>query len=115
MLILPYPRAKVSQRNCESWERAADGRVGAQYPGEKEITFPPFTCLESDGDPRLERDAKGNEVVIFPLKVPAAPPPHPPTPTPPPPTPHTALQCLGLFGISAARAEGRFATQGMAV
>ena len=88
-------------------------RVGAQYPGEKEITFPPFTCLESDGDPRLERDAKGNEVVIFPLKVAAAPPsPHPH----PHPTPHTALQCLfGLFGISAARAEGRFATQGMAV
>ncbi len=42
-----------------------------QYPGEKEITFPPYTCLESDGDARLERDAKGNEVVIFPLKVPA--------------------------------------------
>jgi hypothetical protein len=40
-----------------------------QYPGEKEITFPPFTCLESDGDPRVMRDAKGNEVVIFPLKV----------------------------------------------
>jgi hypothetical protein len=41
-----------------------------QYPGEKEITFPPFTCLESSGDARLERDAIGNEVVIFPLKVP---------------------------------------------
>ncbi len=40
-----------------------------QYPGEKEITFPPYTCLESHGDARLERDAKGNEVVIFPLKV----------------------------------------------
>ncbi len=39
-----------------------------QYPGEKEITFPPFTCLESDGDPRVERNARG-EVVIFPLKV----------------------------------------------
>ena len=42
-----------------------------QYPGEKEITFPPFMCLESHGAPWLERDAKGNEVVIFPLKVPA--------------------------------------------
>ena len=54
-----------------------------QYPGEKEITFPPFTCLESHGDARLERDAKGNEVVIFPLKVPGAPPhlhPHPTLP-----------------------------------
>ncbi len=43
--------------------------VGAgQYPGEKEITFPPFTCLESDGDPRVEWTEEG-EVVIFPLKV----------------------------------------------
>ena len=40
-----------------------------QYPGEKEITFPPYTCLEAHGDARLERDAKGNEVIIFPLKV----------------------------------------------
>ncbi len=40
-----------------------------QYPGEKEITFSPFTCLEADGVPRVERNAKG-EVVIFPLKVP---------------------------------------------
>ena len=39
-----------------------------QYPGEKEITFPPFTCLEADGEPRLERTKEG-EVVIFPLKV----------------------------------------------
>ena len=34
---------------------------GRQYPGEKEITFPPFTCLEADGDARLERDAKDRE------------------------------------------------------
>jgi hypothetical protein len=40
----------------------------AQYPAEKEITFPPFTCLEADGDPRLERTREG-EVVVFPLKV----------------------------------------------
>ncbi len=40
----------------------------AQYPGEKEITFPPFTCLESDGDPRVERNAQG-EIVFFPLKA----------------------------------------------
>ncbi len=39
-----------------------------EFPGEKEITFPPFTCLESDGDPRVERNARG-EVVFFPLKV----------------------------------------------
>jgi hypothetical protein len=39
-----------------------------QYPGEKEITFPPFTCLESNGDPRLER-LKGGEVIFFPLQV----------------------------------------------
>ena len=41
---------------------------GAQYPGEKEITFPPYTCLEADGDPRVERSHRG-EVVVFPLKV----------------------------------------------
>ncbi len=40
-----------------------------QYPGEKEITFPPFTCLESDGDPYVEYTNEG-EVVVFPLKVP---------------------------------------------
>ena len=40
----------------------------SQYPGEKEITFPPFTCLEADGDPRVEATDKG-EIVIFPLKV----------------------------------------------
>ena len=32
------------------------------------VTFPPFTCLETDGEPRVERSAQG-EVVIFPLKV----------------------------------------------
>ncbi len=42
--------------------------LGVQYPGEKEITFPPFTCLEADGEPRLERTKEG-EVVVFPLKV----------------------------------------------
>ena len=39
-----------------------------QYPGEKEITFPPFTCLEADGDPRVEATDQG-EIVVFPLKV----------------------------------------------
>ncbi len=39
-----------------------------QYPGEKEITFPPFTCLESDGEPRVETTEEG-EVAVFPLKV----------------------------------------------
>ena len=43
-----------------------------QYPGEKEITFPPFTCLEADGDPRVEHYNKG-EVISFPLKVFAPP------------------------------------------
>ena len=32
------------------------------------MTFPPFTCLEVDGEARLER-TKDGEVVIFPLKV----------------------------------------------
>jgi hypothetical protein len=44
-----------------------------QYPGEKEITFPPFTCLEADGDPRVEQHAMG-EIIIFPLKVSPKPP-----------------------------------------
>jgi hypothetical protein len=39
-----------------------------QYSGEKEVIFPPFTCLEADGDPRIERGPQG-EVVIFPLTV----------------------------------------------
>jgi hypothetical protein len=40
-----------------------------QYPGEKEITFPPFTCLETAGDPRVELLENGSELIIFPLKV----------------------------------------------
>jgi len=40
----------------------------SMYPGEKEITFPPYTCLEANGDPRVERTL-GGEVVIFPLQV----------------------------------------------
>jgi hypothetical protein len=40
-----------------------------QYPGEKEITFPPFTCLETAGDPRVELMPNGSELIIFPLKV----------------------------------------------
>ena len=43
-----------------------------QYPGEKEITFPPFTCLEANGEPRVER-TKAGEVIIFPLQVIARP------------------------------------------
>ncbi len=49
--------------------RGAWGVHTRQYPGEKEITFPPYTCLEAHGDAHLERDAEGNEVIIFPLKV----------------------------------------------
>ncbi len=49
-----------------------------QYPGEKEITFPPFTCLESHGEPRLEQTQEG-ELIIFPLKVPRHKPPPPPS------------------------------------
>jgi hypothetical protein len=44
------------------------GGAARQYPGEKEITFPPFTCLESNGEPYLQRTPQG-EVVVFPLKV----------------------------------------------
>ena len=48
--------------------RGVLGAGAGQYPGEKEITFPPFTCLEADGDPRVERNQAG-EIVVFPLKV----------------------------------------------
>ena len=68
----PPPRSPASLWRGRSCEGGAWGRVGLgawQYPGEKEITFPPYTCLEAHGDARLERDAKGNEVIIFPLKV----------------------------------------------
>jgi hypothetical protein len=51
------------------WYVSGMRACAGQYPGEKEITFPPYTCLESDGDARLERAAKGGEVIIFPLKV----------------------------------------------
>jgi hypothetical protein len=53
-------------------------RGWGQYPGEKEITFPPYTCLEADGDPRVEWTKEG-EIVVFPLKVSDVPisPPHP--------------------------------------
>jgi hypothetical protein len=51
------------------------GRSVLQYPEEKEITFPPFTCLEADGDPRVEWTKEGGEIVVFPLKV---APPSPP-------------------------------------
>ncbi len=65
--------------------------VSRQYPGEKEVTFPPYTCLESHGDPRVEQTTEG-ELIIFPLKV---PPPrflHQPF-TPTHPThPHPLLQ-----------------------
>ncbi len=44
-----------------------------QYPGEKEITFPPYTCLETDGDPRVEQTEEG-EIIIFPLKAIRPPP-----------------------------------------
>jgi len=40
----------------------------SMYPGEKEITFPPFTCLETNGEPRVESTQFG-EVIIFPLKA----------------------------------------------
>ena len=61
-----------NMRGPPSRPTAADARrpapAPAQYPGEAEVTFPPFTCLEADGEARLERTKEG-EVVIFPLKV----------------------------------------------
>jgi hypothetical protein len=62
------------------------GRCVRQYPGEREITFPPYTCLESDGDPRVEYTDQG-EVVIFPLKV-------------RPPNRRAYRWCIVLYGIT---------------
>jgi hypothetical protein len=42
----------------------ADIKFLSQYPGESEYLFPPLSCLEVEGHPRLEGD-----VVIFPLRV----------------------------------------------
>ena len=39
-----------------------------QYCFERENTLPPFTCLEANGEPRLEYTEQG-ELIIFPLKV----------------------------------------------
>ena len=68
--------ARLSALAWTAWhDGAARGQEGktsvgcrGQYAGEKEITFPPFTCLEADGDPRVEHTEDG-EIVVFPLKV----------------------------------------------
>jgi hypothetical protein len=61
---------------CERMGESGGPGGWRQYPAEKEITFPPMTCLESDGEPRVERTVNG-ELVIFPLKVPSPTPPAP--------------------------------------
>ena len=42
----------------------ADLKRLSQYPGESEYLFPPLSCLEVNGDPRLEGD-----IFVFPLRV----------------------------------------------
>jgi hypothetical protein len=42
----------------------ADIKFLSQYPGEAEYLFPPLSCLEVNGDPRIEGD-----VIVFPLRV----------------------------------------------
>ncbi len=82
--ILSRPLPKTNPKPTVSPPPPVGGvRCVRQYPGEKEITFPPYTCLESDGDPRVERSAQG-EVVIFPLKVASRTPPPPRTHEEPP-------------------------------
>jgi Ran GTPase-activating protein (RanGAP) involved in mRNA processing and transport len=41
----------------------------SQYPGEDEFLMPPLSCLEVVGEPRLDCDASGMSVVVFPLRV----------------------------------------------
>ena len=69
----------------------------AQYPGEKEVTFPPYTCLESHGDPRVEQTEEG-ELIIFPLKAPP-PSPLPHFPPSPPPSESTPPRLLAAVQI----------------
>ncbi len=59
--------------------------MSGQYPGEKEITVPPLTCLEADGEPRVEHTDQG-EIIYFPLKV-LPPLPHP--------AQHFMIRCKG--------------------
>ena len=42
----------------------ADLKILSQYPGESEYLLPPLSCLEVNGDPRLEGD-----IVVIPLRV----------------------------------------------
>ena len=45
-------------------DMGADLRQLSQYPAEEEFLFPPLSCLEVIGEPRVERG-----VVVFPLRV----------------------------------------------
>ena len=38
-------------------------RGARQYPGEKESTVPPFTCLEANGEPRVLRTPRGEDIM----------------------------------------------------
>ena len=71
MLLLPLPRISLPSPLHSFHPSPPNPPPPPQYPGEKEVTFPPFTCLEADGDPRVEH-SQGGEVVVFPLKVSAA-------------------------------------------
>ncbi len=68
MLYLYESAGHCANHRLESVVRILNLDCYSQYPGEKEITFPPFTCLEADGDPRVEH-VNNNELIIFPLKV----------------------------------------------
>jgi hypothetical protein len=96
---LILPRQACTKRLQSVVWRMGCGVFGAgvgQYPWEKEITFPPFTCLEADGEPSVERSPAG-EIVVFPLKVTL----HPPYPSP---TPH--IRCRMQHSIRARRTSG---------
>jgi hypothetical protein len=61
---LPTSR-RVGGLACGVWDVIGMRSCAGQYPGEKEIMFPPYKCLEAHGDAHLESDA--HEVIVFPL------------------------------------------------
>jgi hypothetical protein len=89
--------ARGQAREWCVWDVIGVRACAGQYPGEKEITFPPYTCLESDGDARLERDDHGGEVIVFPLKVFSGPGPALSRYLPHCPSSRMAPTCMDLY------------------
>jgi hypothetical protein len=57
-------RGTVFEIDAGRIDIGADLKWLSQYPGEAEYLFPPLSCLEVNGEPRLDGD-----VIVFPLRV----------------------------------------------